>query len=545
MAIKIAFIGAGSVGFTRRLMRDVLAVPELADTHFAFHDISERNLDMVYKLCQKDIEGNELPAKLTKTLDRRKALDGADYVVNCTRIGGLEAFKTDIDIPLKYGVDQCVGDTLCAGGIMYGQRNVAAILDFCADIRETAADNALLLNYANPNAMNTWAANLYGAVPTIGLCHGVMGGHRQIASVIELLVNKGKKKNAKNYKPVTTDEVDIICAGINHQTWYVQVIYEEEDWCDRLLEGFEQHPVYSKTEKVRIDMLRRFGYYSTESNGHLSEYIPWYRKRPGDIKKWIKLGNWIDGETGGYLRVCTEGRNWFKTDFPNWLKEAGAPITPDVRSHEHASYIIEGLETGRCYRGHFNVPNDGCISNLPDDCIVEVPGYVDRNGVNIPKVGDLPLGCAAVCNSSISVQRLSVEAAVHGDVELLKQAMMMDPLTGAVCDPIEIDQMTDEMLIAGAKWLPQYAEAIPSAKKRLATAKRKRQYKGTKKSKGAARIETRSIKDMKKDAATERQRAMASDKAEGQRAREAGQNPKALMPKASKRKKKTSGKKKK
>jgi alpha-galactosidase len=546
MAIKIAFIGAGSVGFTRRLMRDVLTVPELADTEFSFHDISSRNLDMVYKLCQKDIKGNDLPARLSKTLDRRKALEGADYVVNCTRIGGLEAFATDIDIPLKYGVDQCVGDTLCAGGIMYGQRNIAAMLDFCTDIREVSADNALFLNYANPNAMNTWAANLYGGVPTIGLCHGVMGGHRQIASVIELLINKGKKKNSKSYKPVTTDEVDIICAGINHQTWYIQVIYEEQDWCDRLLEGFEQHPVYSKTEKVRIDMLRRFGYYSTESNGHLSEYIPWYRKRPGDIKKWIKLGNWIDGETGGYLRVCTEGRNWFKTDFPNWLKEAGSPITPDVRSHEHASYIIEGLETGRCYRRHFNVPNDGCISNLPDDCIVEVPGYVDRNGVNIPKVGDLPLGAAAVCSSSISVQRLSVEAAVHGDVELLKQAMMMDPLTGAVCDPIEIDQMTDEMLIAGAKWLPQYADEIPAAKKRLAAAKRKKQYKGTKKSTGAARIKTRSIKDMQKDAATERKRAMASDKAEDQRARQVGANPKSTVPKAAKsKKKKTASRKKK
>ena len=491
MAIKVAFIGAGSVGFTRALFRDILTVPELADTVFGMTDISKRNLDMVVKLCQADIDANDLPAKIVATTDRQKALDGADYVINCTRIGGLDAFSLDIDIPLKYGVDQCVGDTLCIGGIMYGQRNIPQILAFCDDIRAVAADGALLLNYANPNAMNTWAANLYGEVPTIGLCHGVMGGHHQIAEVIALLVNGRKKPGLKGYVPVTTDDVDIICAGINHQTWYIQVLYDRQDWTDRLLEGFEAHPVYCRTEKVRIDMLRRFGYYSTESNGHLSEYVPWYRKRPKDIRKWIKLGNWIDGETGGYLRVCTEGRHWFTKEFPRWLKDGGNPITPEARGGEHGSYIIEALETGRLYRGHFNVVNDGCIANLPDDCVVEVPGYVDGNGVSIPAVGDLPLGCAAVCNSSVQVQRLAVEAAIRADVELLKQAVMMDPLTGAVCDPDEISQMVDEMLIAQAKWLPQYARQIPAARRRLARAKATKSYKGTHKWKGAARIATR------------------------------------------------------
>ncbi|MCE5280081.1 MAG: hypothetical protein LLG03_18835, partial [Planctomycetaceae bacterium] len=265
--------------------------------------------------------------------------------------------------------------------------------------------------------------------------------------------------------------------------------------------------------KVRIDMLKRFGYYSTESNGHLSEYVPWYRKRMKDIKNWINLNSWINGETGGYLRVCTEGRNWFNTDFPQWLKGEN-PIKPEHRGHEHGSYIIEGLETGRCYRGHFNVVNDGCITNLPDDAIVEVPGYVDRNGVNIPQVGDLPLGCAAVCDVSINVQRLSVEAAVHGDVDLLKQAMMMDPLTGAVLDPNEISQMTDECLIRMAQWLPNYRKAIPAAKKRFASEKKLAWYKGQ----GAARIRTKSVAEMKKNAEASRKRAAASDKAAGDRA---------------------------
>ena len=494
MSIKVAFIGAGSVGFTRRLVRDILAVPELQDTQFSLMDISKRNLEMVYKLCEKDIRFNNLPATLTGTTDRRAAVADADYVINCTRIGGLEAFALDIDIPLTYGIDQCVGDTLCAGGIMYGQRNIPCILDFCRDIRETAADHVVLLNYANPNAMNTWAANQYGDVFTLGLCHGVQGGHQQICEVLELLVNKGRKPGSRTYRPVRREEVDIICAGINHQTWYIQVLYDGQDWCDRLLEGFQKHPEFSRTEKVRIDMLKRFGYFSTESNGHLSEYVPWYRKRPGEIRKWIDMSRWIHGETGGYLRVCTEGRNWFKRDFPNWLKEAGTPITTEGRSHEHAGYIIEGLETGRVYRGHFNVVNDGCITNLPEDCVVEVPGYVDRNGVGIPQVGDLPLGCAAVCNVSINVQRLAVAAAIDGDVMLLKQAMMMDPLVGAVCDPDEISRMTDEMLVAEARWLPQYAGAIRGAKQRLRTGKPL----GVRSAKGAARRKVKTVDQMKR-----------------------------------------------
>ena len=189
MAIKVAMIGAGSIGFTRRLMRDLLAVPELQDTHFAFTDISRHNLEMVAQLCRRDIEVNKLPAKITATTDRRKAIADADYVICMIRQGGLEAFQTDIDIPLKYGVDQCVGDTLCAGGIMYGQRTIPALLDFCKDIREVAKPGALFLNYSNPMAMNTWACNKYGRVKTIGLCHGVQGAHWQIAERIEQWAN--------------------------------------------------------------------------------------------------------------------------------------------------------------------------------------------------------------------------------------------------------------------------------------------------------------------------------------------------------------------
>ncbi|MEK3882760.1 alpha-glucosidase/alpha-galactosidase [Paenibacillus sp. PL2-23] len=489
---KITFIGAGSIGFTRGLLRDLLSVPEFDAIEVAFTDINEQNLKMVTSLCQRDIEENGLAIRIQSTTDRREALKGAKYVICTIRVGGLEAFASDIDIPLKYGVDQCVGDTLCAGGIMYGQRGIAEMLNICKDIRAHAAQDALLLNYANPMAMLTWACNKYGGVRTIGLCHGVQGGHWQIAEAF------GLKQEA----------VDIICAGINHQTWYVSIKHEGEDLTGKLLEAFENHPDFSRTEKVRIDMLRRFGYYSTESNGHLSEYVPWYRKRPQEIGDWIDLGSWINGETGGYLRVCTEGRNWFETDFPNWMKDPAMTYEEANRSHEHGSYIIEGLETGRLYRGHFNVVNAGVISNLPADAIIEAPGYVDRNGISMPIVGELPLGPAAVCSVSISVQRLAVEAAVRGDDQLLRQALMMDPLVGAVCNPKEIWQMVDEMLVAGEKWLPQYGEAIAAAKQRLNDGP----LLPTRDYKGAARLAVKSVEEMQRDRDAANRNAGESDK---------------------------------
>ncbi|GHO69876.1 alpha-galactosidase [Ktedonobacter sp. SOSP1-52] len=510
MPIKVAIIGAGSIGFTRTLVRDILTVPELADTIFAFTDISQHNLDMVTKLCQRDIEANKLPATIQPTLDRRQALADADYVLCTIRQGGLEAFQTDIDIPLKYGVDQCVGDTICAGGIMYAQRTIPALLDFCKDIREVAKPGAILLNYANPMAMNVWACNTYGGVPTIGLCHGVQGAHWQITSVIE---HWAKREGLLDLEAkLHRRDVEVIAAGINHQTWFIKVQWRGRDMLPQLLELFEQHPTFPTTEKVRIDVLRRFGYYSTESNGHLSEYLPWYRKRPEEIEQWIDLSSWINGETGGYLRVCTEGRNWFETDFPNWMQEPPTIFTPDKRSEEHGSYIIEALETGRIYRGHFNIPNQHHITNLPDGCTIEIPGYVDKTGVHMPVIGDLPLACAATCSASVRVQEMGMQAAVHGDVTLLKQAMLHDPLVGAVCNPEEVWQMTDEMLVAQARWLPQYQEAIPQAQQRLTELEHSGKRVHLHKTQGAARLHTRTVEEMAQHREAARANAGAADK---------------------------------
>ena len=506
MSIKVAVIGAGSVGFTRGICRDLLTVPELKETRFAFTDIDAHNLDMVAQLVRRDIEANGVGATVETTPDRRAAFEGADYVLSFVRVGGLEAFAHDIDIPLRYGVDQCVGDTLGPGGIMYAQRGIPALLDFCRDIREVS-NGALFLNYSNPMAMLTWACNHYGGVETVGLCHGVQGGHGQIARATERWA-KAKGLLEPEAK-LAKGDVDIVCAGINHQTWYTRIRWNGIDMVPHLLEAMEMDEGFRQTEKVRLDVLRRFGYYSTESNGHLSEYLPWYRKRPQEIPEWIDMGSWISGETGGYLRICTEGRRWFDHDFPNWMAAEPFSFAPEKRGEEHGSYIIEALETGRVYRGHFNRVNRGTITNLPDDCIVEAPGYVDRNGISTPVVGDLPLGCAAVCNASVAVQRLAVRASMESDVLQLKQSMLLDPLTGAVCNPPEVWQMTDEMLVALAPWLPQWQEEIPRAQARLETGPSvpTRDYEG------AARLPVKSLEEMETRADEQRKLAAESDKA--------------------------------
>ncbi len=437
--VTIAMIGAGSIGFTRGLVRDILTVPELAGTEFRFMDISPQNLEMSASLCRKMITDNHLPARIITTTKQRDAVAGADYVICTVRVGGLEAFAHDIEIPLKYGVDQCVGDTLGPGGIFYALRTIPVLLDLAADMRELAP-GALLLNYANPMAMNMWALRRSGGIRTIGLCHGVQGGHLLIAQALGL----------------PPEEVDYICAGINHQTWYIQVTYQGKDMLPYLLEAMQKNPEIARDEPCRIDILKRFGYFSTESNGHLSEYLPWYRKRPNELARWISDTAWIHGRTAGYLEECRKSRHEYEEHYAEWLAQPAEVISPDKRSHEHASHIIEALETGRAYRGHFNVGNTGLITNLPQGCTVELPCYVDANGISPAWTGPLPLGCAATGRVSINVQEMAVEAALTGNRDLVKLAVLHDPLTGAVCNPEEVWAMCDEMFEALSPWMPQF-----------------------------------------------------------------------------------------
>jgi len=438
--IRIAMSGAGSMGFTRRLMMDVLATPELRDTEFRMMDISEENLEMAANLCRKMIQDNGLPATVVATTNRKEALKGADYVFCTVRVGGLEAFAHDIEIPLKYGVDQCVADTLGPGGVFYALRTIPVLLGIAEDMREVCP-NALLLNYSNPMAMNCWAVRRAGGVRIVGLCHGVQGGAGQIAAALG----------------VPYEEFEYVCAGINHQTWFTKVAHKGVDLTDKVLDAFKNNPGLMEHEPLRIDVLERFGYYSTESNGHLSEYLPWYRKRDQAWKdKWIDYSVWIGGETGGYLRICREGQNAYRQNYPKWLSGELEQIKLGERSHEHGSRIIEALETGRRYWGCFNVENTGLITNLPNGCTVELPCIADSNGIQPTYVGDLPLQCAATCRASINVQEMTVEAALTGDRQLVKLAVLHDPLTSAICTPHEVWAMVDEMFEAMKKWLPQF-----------------------------------------------------------------------------------------
>jgi alpha-galactosidase len=417
MSFKLAIIGAGSLVFTRNLFTDILSVPEFRDIEIAFTDINPDNLEKVTRLCQRDLEANGIATKIKATTDRREAFTNARYIINLVRVGGLPAFETDIDIPLKYGVDQCVGDTLCIGGIMYGQRVIAALLGFCKDIREVAEPGALLLNYSNPNAMATWACNTYGKVRTIGLCHGEIHGEHQIAEALG----------------IPHGELDFVCAGLNHQTWYVSVKHRGQELCGKLLEGFENHPVLREQEKVRIDILRRFGYYSTESNGHLSEYVAWYRKRPDEIRTGSA---WTAGSTAKPAGICASPARNATGSRPNTPRSW--PAAQKIRrqpARTRALFLHSGgLETRRPYRGHFNVVNNGCITNLPDDCIVEVPCYVDGNGFLSRRsaiFGRLRSRLQPECLGAAPGRGSGCFRRCHR----LKQAALLDPLTGAVCNP--------------------------------------------------------------------------------------------------------------
>lgn len=435
----VTMIGAGSVGFTRRLLMDILAVPEFRDTEFHFMDIDPERLELVTNVCRKMIEDSKVPARIVPFLDRRESLRGARYVFCTIRVGMLEAFAQDIEIPMRYGVNQCVGDTLGPGGIFYALRTIPVLLDLARDMREVCP-GALLMNYTNPMAMNILALHRAGGIQAIGLCHGVQGGEELIAQALDL----------------PREELDFVCAGINHQTWYIKIGHRGRDMMPMLLEGFRRHPDLAAQEPCRLDMLERFGYFSTESNGHLSEYLPWYRKRPGELEQWISRRWWIGGEPGGYLRHCRETQNYFRENYPKWMSGELEQIKLGERSREHASYIMEGLELGRRYRGCFNVPNTGLITNLPQGCIVELPCYVDYNGIQPIYVGDLPMQCAAVCRASVTVQEMVVEASLTGNKDLVKQAMLMDPLTGAVCNTDEVWRMADEMFAAYPGMLPQF-----------------------------------------------------------------------------------------
>ena len=432
---RIAFIGAGSLLFSRRLMIDILTFPDLRDSTFALMDTDPKRLDYARRVAERILSEGDFPASVEATTDRRQALKGADYVVIMILVGGVEAIHPDIEIPLRYGVDQCIGDTLGPGGVFRALRTIPVIIDICRDMEELCPE-AWLLNYTNPMAMLCWAMNRATAIKNVGLCHSVQGTAFQLATIIGASIH----------------EISYWVAGINHQAWFLEYKWKGQDAYPLVRQRMQDPLVYS-TETTRAELLKHLGYFVTESSGHASEYTPWFRKRPDLLHKYTPGGGW-NGGTAFILQLYEADR----ADYEAELERAASGQEPLAiyRSEEYASHIINSLHTGQPCRINGNVRNDGLITNLPQGACVEVPCFVDKHGINPCFVGDLPPQCAALNRSNIAVQEMAMSAALSGDRRLAFHAVAADPLTAAVLSLEEIQQMVDEMFAAEARWLPQF-----------------------------------------------------------------------------------------
>jgi alpha-galactosidase len=440
---KITLIGAGSVVFTRNLCSDILLTPVLQDSTIALMDIDPDRLKQAQTLVQAIIDQRGLDAKVEATLDRREAVQGADYVITTFQQGGLDAYALDIEIPQRYGVEQCVGDTLGPGGVFRALRTIPVLIDLSYDMDELAPD-ALLLNYVNPMAANCWAVDAATGRPHVGLCHSVQGTSEMLARWIS----------------VPYDDVIFRCAGINHQAWFLEFRREDEDLYPLIWQAIER-PETVGEEPVRIDMMKFFGYFVTESSGHASEYVPFFRKTAAMVNEELvprftnPADHWFDfARTGGYLRHCIARFAESQQEYRELMD--GVKDLPTERTHEYGSFIIEAVETNQPVRINGNVPNYGLIFNLPQGCCVEVPCLVDGSGVQPTVVGTLPTQLAALNRTHVNVQELIVDAALTGNVDAVHHAVMLDPLTAAVCTLPQIREMVDEMMEAQAQWLPQF-----------------------------------------------------------------------------------------
>ena len=433
--MKIAMIGAGSIVFTKTLLNDMLATPALEGATYALMSPTETKLRRMEAFARRMIAENGINASVYATTSREDAVRDADYVICMIQVGGVEAFGFDYEIPLKYGVDQCIGDSLGPGGVMRGLRSMPVMTDLVKDMERLSKPGAVLLNYTNPMAAVCYGLGRVSNVPYVGLCHGVQ-------TTLDLI---------SGYVGVPKDEIDFLCAGINHMAWFLKLEHHGRDLYPLFKERCEL-PGYYVNEKVRIEVMRHFGYFMTESTGHLSEYIPWFRSSERALKLYCDEPA-FGGESGAYYK-------WSKVVAEKYAKTDPLQFeSPKLerRSVEYCSYILEALATGRPFRLQGNVRNDAYITNLPEGCCVEVPVYVDREGLHPLRVGALPPQCAALNQSNVTVQGLAVEAGLSGDPELAMQAIAMDPLTSACCTLAEIREMTAELLEAEAQWLPQFA----------------------------------------------------------------------------------------
>ncbi|MGI6375996.1 MAG: alpha-galactosidase [Anaerolineae bacterium] len=435
--VKIAFIGAGSFGFTRGLVKDILTFPLLEDATLALMDIDDERLDYIKRACDRIVKEGNYPATVVATKDRAEALKGADAVICTILAGGVDVWKYDILIPKKYGIDTNVGDTRSVSGVFRAMRTIPVMLDIVHDI-EKYCPNAIFLNYTNPMAMLCRAMQRESDVLVSGLCHSVQGTAAMLARWIG----------------APADEIDYTCAGINHTAFYTKFEWKGEDAYPLLREAVKKPDIYNE-EIVRNEMFMALGYYVTESSGHNSEYNWWFRKRPELIEKYCTHGTgWNPGVYAYILDHYTKRAHDWKDDIIAWLEN---PEPLDLsRGHEYASSIISAFVGGDPFKFNGNVPNKGIITNVPEDVCVEVPVYAERGGLASIHVGALPAQCAALVNASVAVEEMAVEACLTGDPTLLYQAICFDPLSATMLSLAEIKDMVNEMLEQNRNYLPTF-----------------------------------------------------------------------------------------
>ena len=422
---KIVIIGAGS-GFGGRLSIDILARESLKDSTIALCDTSATRLDQVQGYVQRAIDGHKLPGKVIASTNRQDLLPGADCVVTAVSIGGAaywgEPYRSEVEIPLKYGVQQTVADTIGVGGVFRFLRTADEHLNFAKDMERFCPD-ALMLNYTNPMCMLTWLHSVGSSIQNVGLCHSVQGTTKKLAGGVG----------------VDYGEVSYLVAGINHQAWVLRLRRGNEDLYPKLRAAVETHESFAE-DRVRVEMMRQFGYFVTESTRHNAEYLPYFH-RTKELRDYYGVGE----------RKPVSMKNTRKRD---WMKDSGvdddgrSEIPPMKASHEYASMIIEARITGAPFAFNGNVMNHGSISNLPERCCVEVPCLADREGVHATYVGELPPQCAALNMTNVAVQELAVRAVLDRDKEAAFHACALDPLTAATVSLPDMRKMFEELWVA-------------------------------------------------------------------------------------------------
>jgi alpha-galactosidase len=436
---KITFIGAGSLGFTARLVRDILTFPLLQDSTISLMDIDAERLDFSLKAVTRLIEAGIHPTKVEATLNREDALRNADIVLTTILSGSTEVWRHDIEIPKQYGVDINVGDTRGPAGIFRFLRTLPDLMDIVRDMERLCPD-AVLLNYTNPMAMLCAAIQRQTFIPVTGLCHSVQGTAGMLADWIG----------------APRDEITYTCAGINHMAWYLDFKWSGKDAYPLIYKAVTEREGIYNEEQVRNEMFLALGYYVTESSGHSSEYNWWFRKRPDLIEKYCTHSTgWNPGEYAFILKEYQEAEQTWKEVV---RVELDKEITSEdlERGHEYAAYIINALQGGEPFRFNGNVPNTNLVTNLPQGACVEVPVWVDKSGFQPVHVGALPPECALLTGLSSGIEELAIQAAFDGDPVAVYRAICHDPLTASVLSLSEIRQMTNDLFTQHKEYLPQF-----------------------------------------------------------------------------------------